>query len=219
MNPFIMRSITALILGVLFWIALAYLPPLYFSFILIAILCCIIVFEWTSLFDRKQVPFWLIMPLYPVLPFIFLIALNHNPLYHQLLFIIFIIVSSFDTGSYMIGSYCGKNIIARTISPRKTWEGFLGGYTFACIGLAWILWEFGKPVNLHVIAWFCLLICLLALAGDFFESWLKRRARLKDAGTLLPGHGGFLDRFDGIMFAVIFFYIFKDWIVELFKLQ
>ncbi|GMU19837.1 MAG: hypothetical protein AMXMBFR12_10280 [Candidatus Babeliales bacterium] len=66
---------------------------------------------------------------------------------------------------------------------------------------------------------FTLLVCILSLIGDLFESWLKRRAGIKDSGTMLPGHGGFLDRFDGILFTVIFFYIFKDYLVKLFELQ
>lgn len=217
MKTFIKRSITGFVLGLLFWLSFAYLPPFYFSLILAGILATIIIFEWTNFFNVRRLAFWLTMPLYPILPFVLLIIMNQNPLHHPLLFILFIIVSSFDTGSYIVGTFIGKHVLAPTISPNKTWEGVAGGYIFACIGLFLVLLELNKMQPWYVIALFTLCVCVLSLIGDLFESWLKRKAHIKDSGNLLPGHGGFLDRFDGILFAVFFFYIFKDYLVELFR--
>ena len=143
--------------------------------------------------------------------------MNQDPQYHDLLLELFLIVASLDTGSYIIGSAFGKHKIAPGISPNKTWEGFLGGYVFAAVALSFlIIYEQGKLLPLWIILGFTLIICLLALCGDLFESWLKRRARIKHSGNMLPGHGGFLDRFDGLMFAVFFFYLFKDQLIKLF---
>lgn len=217
MKTFIKRAITGFFLGLLFWLSFVYFPPFYFSFILSGILATIIIFEWKNFFSVRRLAFWLTMPLYPILPFVILIVMNQNPIYHSLLFILFIIVSSFDTGSYIVGTFIGKHKLAPTISPSKTWEGVVGGYIFACIGLFLVLWELKKMQPLPVILMFTLCVCILSLIGDLFESWLKRLAQIKDSGNLLPGHGGFLDRFDGILFAVIFFYIFRDFLVELFK--
>jgi len=216
MTTIIQRTITALALGFLFWMALIYLPPLYFSGILLFILLHILIVEWRKLFPINRPLFWLLMPLYLLLPFSLLIALNHDPYYHDLLFVLFILVSSYDTGSYLVGNIVGRHKIAPTISPGKTWEGALGGYIFACLGLTAVLYELKGKIAIAPILIFTFTVCALSLAGDLFESFLKRRARIKDTGGILPGHGGFLDRFDGIIFAVIFFYYFKEYIQQLF---
>ena len=218
LTTFAKRLITGLALGIIFWTLFAYLPPIYFSFILGLILVLIITFEWKNFFNINKLSYWLIMPFYPILPFALLIAMNQNPLYHSLLFILFIIVFSFDTGSYFAGNAVGFHKLAPAISPGKTWEGVVGGWVFACIGLYLVLWELGKSESWWFIAIFSLFVCILSLIGDLFESWLKRRAGIKDSGTLLPGHGGFLDPFDGILFTVFFFSIFKDYLVRLFGL-
>jgi len=216
MTTIIQRTATALILGFLFWMALLYLPPFYFSAILLFILLHILIIEWRKLFPINQPLFWLLMPLYLLLPFSLLIALNHDSDYHDLLFLLFILVSSYDTGSYLVGNIVGKHKIAPIISPGKTWEGALGGYIFACLGLSAVLYELKGKREVASILIFTLTVCALSLAGDLFESFLKRRARIKDTGGILPGHGGFLDRFDGIIFAVMFFYYFREYIQELF---
>lgn len=213
------RTITALVLGVGFWLLYIYLPPFYFSYVLVIILLQIIFFEWKNLFAYSSPLFWAVLPLYPILPFYLLIQLNNDPAYHDLLLILFILVSSHDTGSYIVGNLIGKHRISPAISPKKTWEGFLGGWLFACIGLALIVWEQGTSLPGWFVIGFALLVCSLAFWGDLFESWLKRRAHVKDSGHILPGHGGFLDRFDGILFAVFFFYIFKDTLVAIFLKQ
>ena len=213
---FIKRIVTAFILGLLFWLSFIYLPPIYFSFILLGILLQIIVFEWCNLFPITKPPFWLIMPIYPILPFALLIWMNHHPPYRNLLFVLFILVSSHDTGSYITGNMFGKRKICPHISPGKTWEGFAGGYLFATIGLVLLLWEQQNLKPWWFMPAFALVICTLSLCGDLFESWLKRRAHIKDSGAILPGHGGFLDRFDGILFAVFFFFFLKDLLVPIF---
>lgn len=217
-TTFAKRLLTGFFLGFLFWTLFAYLPPIYFSCVLGVILILIIIFEWKNFFNIENLSFWLIMPFYPILPFALLIAMNQNPHYHSLLFILFIIVFSFDTGSYLIGTTLGFHKLAPAISPGKTWEGAIGGWIFAMIGLVLVLWELGKSASWHLISLFCLFVCTLSLIGDLFESWLKRRAGIKDSGTLLPGHGGFLDRFDGILFTVFFFFIFKSYLIKLFGL-
>lgn len=209
------RIATGFILGTLFWVSFVWLPPQFFSLILLVILIQIILFEWTRLFDPKTKPFWLLLPFYPLLPFILLIWMNHT-CYRPLLLILFLLVSAHDTGSYLVGSMFGRRAIASMVSPGKTWEGFLGGYLFALCGLYLLLWEYDHQKPLWGLMIFTLLICITSLLGDLFESWLKRRANIKDSGNILPGHGGFLDRFDGILFTVFFFFLFRSWLISYF---
>ncbi len=216
MKELFVRTITGLFLGSLLLLSLIYAPPFYFSLILLGILLQVIIFEWGMLFNQKKPTFWLLMPLYPILPFTLLILMNEQPLYHPLLLVLFVIVACHDTGSYIFGSLIGKNKIAPAISPGKTWEGFFGGYLTALAGFGVLLWAQNNALSLWFAAFFTLLVCVLSLAGDLFESWLKRRANIKDTGDILPGHGGFLDRFDGILFAVFFFYFMRDYLSHIF---
>ena len=135
LSTFAKRLITGLILGIIFWTLFAYFPPIYFSMVLAFILMLIIIFEWKNFFNINKLSFWLIMPFYPILPFTFLITMNQNPVYHPLLFILFIIVFSFDTGSYFVGTTLGFHKIAPSISPGKSWEGVIWWMIFASIGL------------------------------------------------------------------------------------
>jgi phosphatidate cytidylyltransferase len=104
-----------------------------------------------------------------------------------------------DVTAYVVGSAVGRRRIVPRISPGKTWEGTLAGFVAA--GAVVILWsrpELGVPVVSAVIA---VLIGPAAFAGDLLESWVKRRAGVKDSGTILPGHGGVLDRIDSLVAA------------------
>ncbi len=211
------RTGTALILGAFFWLAFIYAPPFVFTGILLGILTYIITFELTTLFPVSSGRAWLILPWYPIVPFAMLIYLNHYTEYRSLLFMLFIIISSLDTGSYLVGSLFGRHLIMPSVSPHKSWEGFIGGYIFACVGVLWIMWEMNAIKPWWFIMSFTLIVCVLGLLGDLFESWLKRMARVKDSGDILPGHGGFLDRFDGFLFAVFFFFLLRNWLIVCFK--
>lgn len=211
----IKRIITGSILGTVFYLFYFKLPPAYFTALLTLILCQIIIVEWKKLFDFRSTAFWLLMPWYPVLPFLLMIIMNQTPIYRDLLFFLFVIVSAHDTGSYIVGSLFGKKSIASTISAGKTWEGFAGGYVFATISLSLMLHGKNYQCSIPLLLIFTLVVCFLALCGDLFESLLKRHAHIKDSGHILPGHGGFLDRFDGIMFAAVFFFIFKNQLLYL----
>lgn len=100
-----------------------------------------------------------------------------------------------DIGAYFAGRAIGGPKIAPAISPNKTWAGLIGGMVSAL--------GFGLTLNTHLglplaLALACPLLAIAAQVGDFFESWLKRRAGVKDSGKILPGHGGALDRLDGV---------------------
>lgn len=105
-----------------------------------------------------------------------------------------------DTFSYLTGSLFGKHKMTPVLSPGKTWEGFTGGILFSLLS-GWGIWLLSDMATLW--AWFgiSLLVCFLGLAGDLFESGLKRTVKVKNTSNLLPGHGGILDRFDSLLFV------------------
>lgn len=210
MTEFIKRFITATIIGTLFWCIFFYLPPIAFSLLLLGILCTILLFEWKNLFKLDGFSFWFIMPWYPILPFALLIYMNNNLCYRQLLYYLFLIVFTFDGTAYLAGKLLGQHKIIPSISPGKTVEGFIGGY-IASVIMFWIATR-NESLSLSYpfVLIFVFIVCCVAFVGDIFESFLKRKANIKDSGDILPGHGGFLDRFDAVIMVAFFFFLFKD---------
>lgn len=206
MQNLINRTITGFLLVAAFCAIYFVLPPIFFSTALLIILIFILAFEWPQFKHIVGYPL-------PIVPFFLMIALNQDTRYHHLILPLFLIVALFDTGSYLVGSAIGKHRIAPKISPKKSWEGVIGGYLLATAGLSLFVLQQGER-DLATLALISAITCLLALLGDLFESWLKRRAGIKDSGTLLAGHGGLLDRFDGIMVASFFFYFCADWLTS-----
>ena len=111
-----------------------------------------------------------------------------------------------DIGGYIVGKSLGRHKLAPTISPGKTWEGLLGGMALQVLLVVGMVFFFEEVNWLNL----CLLVFPVAFAsviGDLFESMLKRHRGVKDSSNLLPGHGGFLDRLDGVMPALPLFFV------------
>ncbi len=141
--------------------------------------------------------------IYVGLPVFALLWLRDHPGMQGLLlaFWALAIVWATDIGAFFAGRTIGGAKIAPSISPNKTWAGLIGGSVSALL-LGWALAHFaGLDWRLALAS---PLLAVLAQVGDFFESWMKRRAGVKDSGRLLPGHGGVLDRLDGLITSVPF---------------
>ena len=122
---------------------------------------------------------------------------GYNP--HILLGMIFMIWAN-DTGAYLIGSKFGKHKLFERISPGKTWEGSFGGAFFAVL-TAFIISIYFKDIELMDWMIISSIVIVFGTLGDLVKSLLKRSIGVKDSGTILPGHGGILDRFDSIIMA------------------
>ena len=131
---------------------------------------------------------------YIALPSFALVSLSW--VWENLVFWVFVVTWATDIFAYFAGRAIGGPKLAPAISPNKTWAGLLGGMAGAA-ACGWLLatWFQMEPFFL----WAGAAMGLIAQLGDLFESWVKRRAGVKDSGTLLPGHGGVLDRLDGLL--------------------
>ena len=137
---------------------------------------------------------------------IFIIFLNNNS--SELLLLYFIIITCIftDIGGYIFGKiFKGKKLTK--ISPNKTYSGLIGSFI---LSLIFTIIFFKNYLDIEMIILMSFVISSVSQIGDIFISYLKRKARVKDTGKILPGHGGILDRLDGLIFALPFgFFIFK----------
>ena len=116
-----------------------------------------------------------------------------------------------DTMAYIVGSFIGKTPLSR-ISPKKTWEGTIGGIIL-CVIVMFLFWNrlvYSTSENTFniLVGSIAAIAAISGTFGDLFESKLKRMAGVKDSGSFMPGHGGFLDRFDSLLFAIPFVWLF-----------
>ena len=182
---------------------------------LIALLPLGIIVFISELYRNKPSPFenialTLLGILYIALPFgllnfLFISGLNHA---YIILLCYFALLWINDTFAYLIGRTFGKHRLFERISPKKSWEGSIGG-ALTSIFAAWLISSFEN--SLPFVHWLAiaLIIVICGTLGDLVESMLKRSLNIKDSGTLLPGHGGILDRFDAVFISapLIFVYI------------
>jgi len=157
----------------------------------------------------RDVAYTLTGIVYAVLPFSFFMALGflggtYNP-HVPLGFLVLLWVN--DTGAYLAGRGVGRAKLFPRISPNKTWEGLAGGVLLATVASLSFDRHFGVLQKWEWAA-VALIIGVFGTAGDLVESMLKRSAKVKDSGNILPGHGGFLDRFDGLLLAAPLVYVF-----------
>ena len=116
-----------------------------------------------------------------------------------------IAVAGVDVGAYFAGRYLGNRPLAPSVSPKKTWEGVWGGFATCCAVSAVLVWAAQRDLlelssaQILVLLLSCITTTLFAVVGDLVESMLKRNSDLKDSGSILPGHGGVLDRVDGLL--------------------
>jgi len=171
---------------------------------------------WLELFRKKENPFSNIAftflgIIFAILPFLFFFQLGfieggYNFQY-PLGFLILLWAS--DTGAYLAGNAFGKTKLFERHSPKKTWEGFFGGLIISGIA-SFILSRFYTGIEPWQWLVSSIIIVIFGTYGDLTESMLKRNYNIKDSGNILPGHGGLLDRFDGLLLAAPLVYLFLE---------
>ena len=151
--------------------------------------------------------------IYIGIPFTLLqfIAIDGHNFFLKIVLGLLLLTWTNDTGAYLVGSMIGKTKLFPRISPNKTWEGSLGGVALTFV-MAWILSIYVTELSLY--NWLVLagLVGIFGSVGDLIESMLKRSLGVKDSGNIMPGHGGFLDRFDAFIFLLPFAAAYLLWI-------
>jgi phosphatidate cytidylyltransferase len=200
MNDLLVRTLTGIILVAIALLAAVQGGDLLAYFV--AAIATLMFYEWTRMV-RGWGPGWyaggFVYALLPALALLWIRERDEHGLY--LLIWTFIVTWSTDIGAYFAGRSLGKRKLAPSISPNKTVEGLYGGIAAATLfGGAWTLaTDLGRPLLALAPV-----LAVAAQAGDLFESGMKRRAGVKDSGAWLPGHGGVLDRLDGLVPVAVF---------------
>jgi phosphatidate cytidylyltransferase len=147
--------------------------------------------------------------IYVAMPFSFfhIIAFDMGTYTPELVLGIIFLQWASDTGAFFAGSIFGKRKLFERISPKKSWEGFLGG-TVLALGVSLLIWNYFGVLELWQWIGIAFITAVVGTYGDLVESLFKRSMEIKDSGSAIPGHGGFLDRFDSLLLSIPFIALF-----------
>lgn len=196
---FIFTLLVGISLKILPVISITFIVPLLFTLILVEL--------WKKHeHPISNIALMVFGVLYVVIPFYLTIDLNlRNTFYLPTVVGMFLLIWANDTFAYVCGRIFGKHKLFERISPNKTWEGTIGGIIFTLL-LGFIIGKYINEGNTFFWVISAIIIAPGSIFGDLLESLFKRSLNIKDTGTILPGHGGILDRFDAALFSIPFFY-------------
>jgi len=209
MNETLKRALSGVVYVAIMWLGTSYSEAT-FS-LLFAVLGVISIYEMWKLRKGKTK---VLAFLYVLIPF-FIIQLfgmtdhdyPNSPFDPSHILFMFVLTWTFDTFAYLFGVRFGKTKIMSSVSPKKSWEGFVGGFIFTIIS-AYLTVSYFPSIELNHAIVISLFLPFTATLGDFIESHYKRQAGVKDSGDFIPGHGGMLDRMDAFMITIPVLYIY-----------
>ena len=209
MNETLKRALSGVVYVAIMWLGTSYSEAT-FS-LLFAVLGIVSIYEMWKLRKGKTK---VLAFLYVLIPF-FIIQLfgitdhdyPNSPFDPSHILFMFVLTWTFDTFAYLFGVRFGKTKIMPSVSPKKSWEGFVGGFIFTIIS-AYLTVSYLPSIELNHAIVISLFLPFTATLGDFIESHYKRQAGVKDSGDFIPGHGGMLDRMDAFMITIPVLYIY-----------
>ena len=209
MNETLKRALSGVVYVAIMWLGTSYSEAT-FS-LLFAVLGIVSIYEMWKLRKGKTK---VLAFLYVLIPF-FIIQLFGNtdhdypnsPFDPSHILFMFVLTWTFDTFAYLFGVRFGKTKIMPSVSPKKSWEGFVGGFIFTIIS-AYLTVSYLPSIELNHAIVISIFLPFTATLGDFIESHYKRQAGVKDSGDFIPGHGGMLDRMDAFMITIPVLYIY-----------
>ena len=209
MNETLKRALSGAVYVAIMWLGTSYSEAT-FS-LLFAVLGIVSIYEMWKLRKGKTK---VLAFLYVLIPF-FIIQLfgitdhdyPNSPFDPSHILFMFVLTWTFDTFAYLFGVRFGKTKIMPSVSPKKSWEGFVGGFIFTIIS-AYLTVSYLPSIELNQAIIISLFLPFTATLGDFIESHYKRQAGVKDSGDFIQGHGGMLDRMDAFMITIPVLYIY-----------
>ena len=202
MNELMVRTLSGVVMMAI--ALLAVFMGGYVFAVFVGLVATIIFYEWSRMVRDWGLGWKILGFFYALVPALALLWIRERgdvaKWVPSLLIWVLIVTWATDIGAYFAGRRFGRRKLAPAISPNKTVEGLYGGMAVATVlSAGWVL-LMGLPTLLIVVA---PVIAAVAQGGDLFESWMKRKAGVKDSGNLLPGHGGVLDRLDGLVVVAV----------------
>ena len=208
MNQTIKRTLTGAVYVTIMWFGTSY-SELSFN-LLFGIILLVCLYEMHKLREGKTK---ILAYAYVLVPFLLIQLFDmtdsdypESPFDPSIILFMFILTWTFDTFAYLVGIQYGKHKIMPSISPNKSWEGFVGGFVFTIIA-AYLSQKFFIHIALRDVLFVSIILPFTVTLGDFIESHYKREAGVKDSGDFIPGHGGMLDRMDSFTITIPAIYI------------
>jgi phosphatidate cytidylyltransferase len=186
-------------------------PAVFFLFFAVPLIFQMFTYaSFDKKWNKEDIAKAVIGPVYISLPISMLILIDMRPDGNIWIFFLLAVIFANDTGAFYAGKTLGRHKLYREVSPNKTWEGAIGGLILGII-IAYILLRMeilkAQSMDMGIIC-IVIMLSIASQAGDLVESMIKRTYGIKDSGSILPGHGGLLDRIDGLLFAVPVLYVY-----------
>lgn len=203
-KEFVLRSISSVFI-ILATVLFIYIQNIFVTFSILLIVSLFMAYEWNTItINAENKKFLGIVGIgyifFNLMPILLLKELENG---NNLLMWLFLLVWSEDTFAYIVGAKLKLNKHKITkISPKKSYEGLFGGMIAAC-GICYLFANYFLPDLKVTLLFFTPMLCILEQCSDITESYFKRKFNVKDSGDWIPGHGGFLDRFDGFLYTTI----------------
>ena len=214
MNETLKRALSGFVYVLIMWFGTSF-SELSFQ-ILFLVLGLVSIYEMWKLRKGKSKVYAFVYVLLPFFLIHFFGKIESNNLNSafdpSLILLMFILTWTFDTFAYLFGVRFGKTRIMPSVSPKKSWEGFAGGFVFTVLA-SFITTNYFLELDNSIALGMSLFLPFTATLGDFTESYFKRKAGVKDSGNFIPGHGGMLDRMDAFMITIPVLYIYLNIIV------
>jgi len=211
MNETLKRSLSGLVYVLIMWQGTSF-SELSFH-ILFLVLGLVSMYEMWKLRKGKSKVYafvYVLIPFFLIHYFGTIESDNLNSVFDpSVILLMFILTWTFDTFAYLSGVRFGKTKIMPSVSPKKSWEGFAGGFIFTVLA-SLITTHYFLEVDNSIALVMSLFLPFTATLGDFTESYFKRKAGAKDSGNFIPGHGGMLDRMDAFMITIPVLYIYLN---------